>query len=78
MPQQDDEATELKKTQEVLGFAFPSGDQPPEVEEPGENSLDLPASFVAAQRPAILRVVYSRGVVRSDELDVSFFEKSLV
>ena len=51
-------------------MTLPPGDQPPRVVEPGEEALDDPSTFVAAQYPPVLR----RGpdammTVRRDQLD---------
>jgi hypothetical protein len=48
MPQQDADASELEEAEEVLGDAFPTGDQAAVVLQPGEQALDLPAPLVAA------------------------------
>ena len=53
-PEQDAHAPELEEREEVLRVALVSGDQPAEVVEPGEQSLDLPATLVAAERTSIL------------------------
>ena len=58
-------------------MAFPAGDQAAEVVQPGEEPLHLPASFVPAQRPAILSFAPPPPVGR-DQLDVVFVPEVLV
>jgi hypothetical protein len=69
MPQQDADASELEEAEEVLGVALVAGDEAAEVLEPGEEALDLPALAIAAQGPAVLRLVLAGSEVRRDQLD---------
>jgi hypothetical protein len=79
MPQQDAEASEADEAEEVLGVAIPAGRDAAVVEEPGEQPLDLPASPVAAQHPAVLGVrTLAVRAMRRDQLDSSLLAKARV
>ena len=54
MPEQDHNAGELDEAKEVLGVILISNYQPAEVVEPGEQTLNLPATFKSPQSPTIL------------------------
>ena len=56
MPQENNEAAELKHAEEIGFVIFPAADQSAKVVEPGKESLDFPAPAVAAQFAAVLRV----------------------
>lgn len=45
----------MKERSVDVDVPFPANDEPAEVVQPGERSLDLPALAVASQRPAVLR-----------------------
>ena len=47
-PEEDKEAGELNKAQEVLGVVLPANEDPALPLKPGEEALDEPASHVAA------------------------------
>jgi hypothetical protein len=47
-PEEDNEAGELNKAQEVLGVVLPANEDPALPLKPGEEALDEPASHVAA------------------------------
>jgi len=47
-PEEDNEAGELNKAQEVLGVVLPANEGPALPLKPGEEALDEPASHVAA------------------------------
>ena len=71
MPQQDAGAREVQHPQEVVDVVFPAGDETAEVMEPGEEPLDLPSTFVAAQRSAVLRSgLFAVPPVRGNHLHV--------
>jgi hypothetical protein len=78
MPQQDADASELKEAEEVLGVALVAGDQAAEVLEPREETLDLPASAVTAERTTVLGLALSGAEVRSDQLDAALGTEALV
>ena len=79
MPQEDDEAAEMKHTEEVGLVILPAGNETAEVVEPGEEALDFPAAAVAAQFAAVLGVFPAAIVlVRCDEPDVVFLTEALV
>lgn len=54
MPAKQDEACEVEETEEALDVILPSGDEPTEVMQPGDEALHLPAFSVAPQRTAVL------------------------
>lgn len=54
MPQQDDGGPEMQKALKILSMVFVTNHQPAEIEEPGEESFDLPAPHISAQQPSIL------------------------
>jgi hypothetical protein len=68
----------MEKAEEVLGVVFPSVDDPAVVLEPGEQALDLPAAFVAAQRPPVPGLASARRQMRRDELDSALLAKPRV
>jgi hypothetical protein len=79
MPEQDTEASELDEAEEVLRVSLPSIGEPAVAEQPSKQALDLPAAHVAAQGAAILSASLAPvGLVRSDQLDPSFFAKPRV
>jgi hypothetical protein len=47
-PEEDDEAGELDKTEEVLGVILPADEDAALPLDPGEEALDEPASHIAA------------------------------
>ena len=47
-PEEDNEAGELDKTEEVLGVVFPADQDATLPLDPGEEALDEPASHIAA------------------------------
>ena len=71
------DAGELDEAEEVSDVVFPSGDEPSEVVHPGEEPFDLPAFFVAAELPPILRFT-SVAAVRGDHLDAIFVFELLI
>jgi len=54
MAQEDDSRSQVDKALEVLGVVLVAHNQSAEVKKPSEESLNLPAPNVAAQRPSIL------------------------
>jgi hypothetical protein len=46
MPEQDSCTGEMQHADEVVDVTLPAGDQPPEVVQPSEKALDLPAAPV--------------------------------
>ena len=53
MPQEYDEASEVYKAEEVLGFVFIPCADAAESKQPSKEALHLPSTSVPAQRPAI-------------------------
>ena len=54
MPCEDEEASEVDESEEVLDAIFPSGDKPSEVVHPCEEALYLPAPVVSPQWSSVL------------------------
>src|SRR5262245_61849665 len=54
LPEGDNEASKLNKTQKVLGVKFPSNEDATLPLYPSEEALDQPASLVSSQAPPIL------------------------
>ncbi len=76
--QQDKSARELDKAEEVHRVILPAYQEPPLPLQPGEKSLDDPASPVAAQSSPILCLpLLTIGAVRRDHLH-TFFSQLLV
>ena len=68
MSEQNEDASELDKSEEVLLVPFVSDDDPAVVLEPSEKPFDLPASFVSAQGSSVLCLCsLSVAPVRSDD-----------
>src|SRR5712692_2834853 len=80
MPQEDDEAAELKHAEEEVSFViFPAADESAEVVEPGEKALDFPAAAVTAQFTAVLGALPAAIVlVGRDEPNAVFLPQALV
>src|SRR5215216_8007758 len=69
-PEEDNDTSELYHTQEVLRLVLVTDYQPPEVGEPGEETLDLPTSLVAPELASILSLSFLPVLsVRSNQLD---------
>ena len=66
MPQQNNAATKVEHPEKILCISFVAHDQSPEVLQPGKQSLNLPASPIAAHATQVLRCVFSITTVRSD------------
>jgi hypothetical protein len=76
LPKQDEDAPELDEAEVVERVALVAHDQAPEVAQPGEEALDLPATSEAAQRTAILRLgACAAAPVRRDHLDAQRHER---
>ena len=54
-PEYYDSTSEPQESEEVFDMSVPPYDEASEVAQPSEQSFDLPASTVAAQRSAVLR-----------------------
>src|ERR1700687_4036814 len=69
MPQEDYGTSQLHHPEEIVWVVFPANDDTSKVMKPSEQTLDLPATPVAAQHAAILRrFAAARGIVRRDQL----------
>ena len=71
MPEQEVEAGEMDKAEEILDVVLPSGNEAAEVVHPGEEPFHLPAPAIAAQLPSVLAFA-SALPVRRDQFDVVF------
>ena len=66
----------MDEAEVIERMALVADDQAAEVAQPGEESLHLPAAFVPAQRPAILRLgAFPAAPVRRDHLDPQLQER---
>jgi hypothetical protein len=54
--QQDEDAAELNKAEVIEGLALVAHDEAAEIAQPSEEPLDLPTTFVATERSAVLRL----------------------
>src|SRR6516165_2719081 len=70
LPEEDNEASKLNKTQKVLGVKFPSNEDATLPLYPSEEALDQPASLVSSQAPPILGSHFSVGSVSLDHVEV--------
>src|SRR6266568_6689577 len=69
-PEEDNEASELDKSEEVLGVVFPADEDAALPLNPSEEAFDEPAPHVAAEAAAILgRWLAPVGAMRRDHLD---------
>jgi hypothetical protein len=78
MPEQDDRRGKVQESLEIVGVELVAGDQAAEVEEPGEKTLDLPTSAVAAKLPSVLGRHLPIGFVRCDELEAALLHQTFV
>src|SRR6266853_1355390 len=79
MPQENNEAGELKHAEKVGFVIFPAANQSAKVVKPGEQALDFPAAAVAAQFAAVLGGSPAAiELVRRDEPDAMLLPKTLV
>ena len=79
MPQKDADASEVHEPKEVLCVPFMARDESPEVVQPSEQALHLPAVLVAAERPTVLRGrSLPVGSVRRNHLDPPFLPQTFV
>jgi hypothetical protein len=75
MPQQDDEAAELKHTEKIGFLMFPAADESAEVVKPSEESLNFPAVAVTTQFATVLGILPAAIVlVGRDEPDAMFLQ----
>ncbi len=79
MPEEDADASEVDKPEEVPGVALPTIREPPLVEQPSEQALELPSPDIASQGSAVLSgVPLAIRTVGSDQFDSSLLAKPLV
>src|ERR1700733_1627581 len=79
MPQEDNEAAELKHAEEIGFMIFPTADQSAKVVQPGEEALDFPASAVATQFATVLSSFTGPiELVRRDQLDAMSLPEALI
>ena len=77
-PEQNADAGQLDKGQVVLDLALVADHDAAEVLEPSVGPLDLPASFVAAQRSSILGEPAPVRTVRRDQFNASASKASIM
>jgi hypothetical protein len=78
MPEQNDRGRKVQESLEIVGVELVASDQAAEVEEPREETLDLPASSVAAKLATILSRHLSSGPVWRDELQAALLHQTFV
>src|SRR5437763_664925 len=76
MPREDSDAGEPDEAEEIAGFDLVAGVDAAAAQQPGEEPLYVPATFVAAQAPAVLGLGVPR-MVRSYEDNPSLFQLSI-
>src|ERR1700680_5241432 len=79
MPQEDHSACQLNHPEEILWVVLPANDDATIIMEPSKQTLDFPATAVAAQRAAVLGN-WSAAVpaVRRDQLHMELFAYALI
>lgn len=70
MPQEDERAAQVQKSQVVLGLPLPSRGDASKPLQPGEQPLDLPPATVSTKRSTVL-LPLAVALDRRDELDVA-------
>lgn len=78
MSQQDSDASQLHKAEEVIGVILPACHDPSIVLEPGEEAFYLPTTSAPAQRPAVLSLSTTIPSVWSDQFDATLRAESIV
>src|SRR3990172_1579712 len=79
MPKQDENASQMEETEEVLGMVFMTDEQAAVPAKPGEKALDSPAALVAPQGPSVLGWgAFAVVLVGRDHLDSPFLFEPLV
>jgi len=68
MPEEDKQACEVDKTEEVFDAVPPPSDQSSEVLHPGEQLFHLPTPLIAPQRSTILGLLFAVDAVGQDHL----------
>src|SRR5215212_1154800 len=78
MPEQDNDAPELHEAEVIIHPPLVAHHQPPEVREPGEQPLDLPAPLVAPELATVLGFpLLPVPTVRRYHLYAPFFESPI-
>src|ERR1700730_13207267 len=79
MPQEDYSACELNHPEEILWVVFPANDDATIIMEPSEQTLDFPATAIAAQHAAVLGDRSAPiPAVRRDQLHMETFADPLI
>jgi hypothetical protein len=78
MPEQNDRGRKVQESLEIVGVELVASNEAPEVEEPREETLDLPASAVAAKLSTVLGRHLPIGFVRCDELEAALLHQTPV
>lgn len=77
LPEKQDDAAEMHKTEEVLRSTFPASRDPAPTFQPSEQSFDFPATLVATELATVL-LAFAGRLLRSNEFDATlFFEAKL-
>jgi hypothetical protein len=69
MPKQNQAATEVQHSQEVLAMSLKPGDEPAKVLKPSKQPFDFPAPMISAQTTPIFGFVLANAAVRFDYFD---------
>ncbi len=78
MPEEDADGSEVDESEEVPGVALSTIREPPVVEQPSEQALDLSSPDIASQGSAVLSgVPLAIRMVGSDQFDSSLLAKPL-
>src|SRR5580704_8423762 len=78
MPEQNDRGCKVQESLEIVGVELVACNQATEVEEPREETLDPPASSVAAKLSAVLRRHPSGRPVWCNELEAALLHQALI
>src|SRR5580658_1919561 len=79
MPQENDSARELHHPEEIFWVVLPANDDATIIMEPGKQTLDFPATTVAAQHAAVLRDGFATiPTVRRDQFHAKMFADPLI
>ena len=79
MPQEDDSACKLNHPEEVFWVVLPASDDATIIMEPSKQTLDFPATTIAAQRATVLRDGFAAvPAVRRDQFHAEMFADPLI
>src|ERR1700684_4528294 len=78
MLEQNDRGCKVQESLEIVGVELVASDQAAEIEEPREETLDPPASAVAAKLATVLGRRLPIGFMRCDELEPALLHQAFV